>query len=141
MDAKMRANVYALMKMSRRQQTAELKAIIGELVREIAEKVPICLESVMERVDILGESGIETTADIYQRIFYSCWLAELPPAWRDFFQKGLDARNEAAQNIRDYVLGMGSKLKIARNGFLCVASAEKPVCAECYFKKACRLAG
>lgn len=110
------------------------------LIRKLAEGIPVDLSQIIYRTSLIEEELKEVVdLEAYQRIFLSLWLAQLPGAYRAVFEKGVGRKVPMFLDLREYVLGMGSKMKSVRTGLLCVAPTAAPVCAECYFEKACRL--
>lgn len=139
MDAK------ALFRMINEPGRAELAVELNRekerLTRIIVESIVVDLEQIISIVSLLEEEAeIEVPAETYQNAFYGLWLKGLPEIFRKFFLRGLDEKDQAFLEMRDYVLSMGSKLKTIKSGLLCVSPTVETVCPECYYRKICRLA-
>jgi len=122
-----------------RRELIQLDEERQKLVRSAAQKIEIDFNRLSETVSMLTDNGETVSEEDYQRIFFALWFQANSPHQRNRINRGFQEKEMFFLALRDYVIGMGSKLKTVKSGLLCVFPTSPPICQECYFSKVCSL--
>lgn len=122
-----------------RKELIQLDEEQQRLVRLAAQKIEVDFDRLSETISMLTDNGETVNEKDYQQMFYALWFQANSPQQRNRINRGIQEKEMFFLALRDYVIGMGSKLKTVKSGLLCVSPTSPPVCQECYFSKACSL--